>query len=899
MNITTQDQGTDFDELLRHARECSHYFARLLDAEPQQQTWLRDHYRNVCDAEAITRWMAEFPASDEAGLATRLRNLRKRVMLVLILRDLGGLCGLSEVIQGMTALAEIAVRQAQEFTMRSLVAQFGQPMGSECGQSQELLVVGMGKLGGGELNASSDIDLIFVYPEDGDTNGSRTLSNHEFFSRLGRKLIALINDLTADGFVFRVDMRLRPYGDSGPLVMSFAALEEYLVAQGREWERYAWIKARVISPLACERRNDLEKLIQPFVFRKYLDFGAFDSMRKLHEQIRAEVARKDRHHNIKLGRGGIREIEFIAQVFQLIRGGRDASLRIRPTRAVLCQLKKHGELTAAVVERLDASYVFLRNLEHRLQYLNDQQTQELPQDPDAQTLVANAMGYSDYPSLLAELEPLRDFVSSQFEAVFGNKQETQENGWWQENSSTDEITTHLSKLKYTDVAGLSEGLQQFRGGSRYRQLPDISRQRLDSLIPRFTSLCASTENRDDTLRRALGLLEAVARRAAYLAFLAEYPQALPGLIRMLSASVWASDFLTQHPILLDELLDTRELYVAPDWTALDEQLATQLEEQAGDTEREMDVLRQFQQAQTFHLLAMDLSGVLPLEKLSDHLSDLADLILRHVLKLCWRDARKKHQEEANFAIIAYGKLGGRELGYASDLDLVFVYDDPHTDAGQNYSRLAQRINTLLSSYTSAGRLYEVDLRLRPNGESGLLVSSIEAFEDYQQHHAWIWEHQALTRARFCAGDTKTGERFKQVRLNILRQKRDPASLKQAIRDMRHKMHDGHHNPTPLFDIKHDDGGMVDIEFMVQFLVLAHAAQHAELTANRGNLALLEIASKLGLIEIELSGSVRQLYRELRRLQHQMRLNNQIPCRIEHGRLDTSPARTLWKLLLED
>ncbi len=899
MNITTQAQGTDFNELLQRARECSHYFARLLDAEPQQLTWLRDNYRMKCDAESIARWLAEYPTTDETQLACSLRSVRKQVMLLLILRDLGGLCDLSEVMRGMTALAELAVRHAQIFAMQSLVAQFGQPISSESGQAQELLVIGMGKLGGGELNVSSDIDLIFVYPEDGDTNGSRTLSNHEFFSRLGRKLIALINDLTADGFVFRVDMRLRPYGDSGPLVMSFAALEEYLVAQGREWERYAWIKARVISPLNCDRQCDLEKLIQPFVFRKYLDFGAFDSMRKLHEQIRAEVARKDRHHNIKLGRGGIREIEFIAQVFQLIRGGRDANLRIRPTREVLRQLQQQGELSAAVVDQLDNSYVFLRNLEHRLQYLNDQQTQELPQETATQEIIAKAIGCSDYPSLLAVLDPLRNFVSSQFEAVFGNKQEPQENGWWLESSSTDEITVHLTKLHYTDVAGLTEGLQQFRGGSRYRQLPDISRQRLDSLIPRFTSLCASTGNRDETLRRALGLLEAVARRAAYLAFLAEYPQALPGLVRMLSASVWASDFLTQHPILLDELLDTRELYIAPDWTELDVLLATQLDEQGGDTEREMDALRQFQQAQTFHLLAMDLSGVLPLEKLSDHLSDLADLILHHVLKLCWRDARKKHQEEASFAIIAYGKLGGRELGYASDLDLIFVYDDPHPDAGQNYSRLAQRINTLLSSYTSAGRLYEVDLRLRPNGESGLLVSSIEAFEDYQQNHAWVWEHQALTRARFSAGDTKTGEKFKQVRLNILRQVRDNALLKQEIRSMRQKIQDGHPNPSPLFDIKHDAGGMVDIEFMVQYLVLANAAQHVELTANRGNLALLEIASKFGLIETELSESVRHLYRELRRIQHQMRLNNQIPCRIEHDRLDTTPARTLWKMLLED
>ena len=696
-------------------------------------------------------------------------------------------------MRSMTALAELAVRRAQACAMRAMVDQFGQPVGNESGLDQELLVIGMGKLGGGELNVSSDIDLIFVYPEDGETNGQRKLSNHEFFNRLGRKIIALINDRTADGYVFRVDMRLRPYGDSGPLTMSFAGLEEYLVAQGREWERYAWIKARVISPENCIRTAELEKLAQPFVFRKYLDFGAFDSMRKLHAQIRAEVARRDRHHNIKLGPGGIREIEFIAQVFQLIRGGRDAALRIRPTRQVLQRLQLDAELSADSVQRLDASYVFLRNLEHRLQYLNDEQTQELPTDAGQQEIIATAMGYADYATLLAALEPLRDFVSQQFDSVFGAKQEANECDWWRDGATVEEIAAGLAALGYHDHGDLAENLFQFRNGSRYQQLPEVSRDRLNALLPRLAELCAEVSNGDNALRRTLALLEAIARRAAYLAFLAEYPQVLPRLVRLLAASAWAGDYLTQHPILLDELMDTRELYVAPDWPELDAQLAGQLEMHAGDTEREMDTLRQFQQAQSFHLLAMDLQGLLPLEKLSDHLSDLADLILRHVLRLCWRDARKKHCEQARFSIIAYGKLGGRELGYASDLDLVFLYDDEHPDAGENYARLAQRINTMLSSYTSSGRLYEVDLRLRPNGDSGLLVSSVAAFEEYQRQHAWVWEHQALTRARFCAGDKSVGARFERIRVEVLRMPRSLPELRQEVVEMRQKMHDGHPN----------------------------------------------------------------------------------------------------------
>ncbi len=885
------------DRLLPHTRHCSRYLARLLDAEPELLLWLREHYLTPCDAELIVRWLDALPAENEEQLARALRQLRKRVMLHVLTRDLNGLSGLDEVMRSMTALAEIAVRRAQQFAMHTLVEQFGQPVGADSGAAQELLVIGMGKLGGGELNVSSDIDLIFVYPEDGETDGARTLSNHEFFNRLGRKMILLINDLTADGYVFRVDMRLRPYGDSGPLSMSFAALEEYLMAQGREWERYAWIKARVISPEHSAHTAELRKLSQPFVFRKYLDFGAFDSMRKLHAQIRAEVARRDRHHNIKLGRGGIREIEFIAQVFQLIRGGRDAALRIRPTQQVLRQLAAVGELDAAVVEKLDSSYIFLRNLEHRLQYLNDQQTQELPEDVEQQAIIASAMGFADFAALLAALNPLRDFVSQQFETVFGEKQEVSEGSWWHEEASAEDFAAALSALGFHDAAGLGANLFQLRSGSRYRNLPDTSRQRLDTLLPALTALCAKTPNNDDALRRTLSILEAIARRSSYLAFLAEYPQALPRLVNLLSASAWAGDFLTQHPILLDELLDTRELYVAPDWVALDTQLAAQLTTHSGDIEREMDVLRQFQQARTFHLLAMDLQGLLPLEKLSDHLSDLADLILRHVLRLCWRDARKKHRDDPQFAIIAYGKLGGRELGYASDLDLIFLYDDDHADAGEIYARLGQRINTMLSSFTSSGRLYEVDLRLRPNGEGGLLVSTVEAFDDYQRNHAWVWEHQALTRARFCAGDANVGAQFERIRNAVLCLPRDIEKLRVEVVEMRQKMHDGHQNKTALFDIKHDSGGMVDIEFMVQFLVLAHAAQHPDLTANSGNIALLNKAAELQLIDRNLSDKVRALYRELRHLQHQMRLNNQIHCRIEQGRLDCSAALALWKTLL--
>jgi glutamate-ammonia-ligase adenylyltransferase len=901
---TSHPPSDSFADLLQHTVNCSRYARHVLEADPDLRNWLQENFATPCGRGEMLALLQQsgLNLDNEAELSRAVRRLRKQVMVKLILRDLNGLCDLNEVMRAMTALAEVCVQQAQACLMRALQEQYGSPIGEASKTPQELLVIGMGKLGGGELNVSSDIDLIFVYPEDGETDGTRKLSNHEFFTKLGRRLINAINDLTADGYVFRVDMRLRPYGDSGPLVMSFAALEEYLVSQGREWERYAWIKARVISPAEHPQKEnsgiaELSTLAQPFVFRKYLDFGAIDSMRKLHAQIRQEVQRRERLNNIKLGPGGIREIEFTAQVFQLIRGGRDAKLRIRPTQQVLQVLAANQQIDAEVVAGLDDAYVFLRNLEHRLQYLDDQQTQEMPEKAEDQAIIAKAMGYADYAALQEPLDRHRALVSRQFEHIFGEpKEEQNEAQAWREGVTVEELTTHLGSLGYRAAQETAQRLLQLREGIRYRQLPDPSRQRLDKLIPQFIAHSARQDEPDTTLARSLTLLEGVSRRAAYLAFLSEYPQALQRLVRLIAASSWVAEYLTQHPALLDELLDAREMYRPPQWQQIDADLQQRLADTVGDTERQLDVLRQAQQEQTFHLLAMDLQGLLPLEKLSDHLSDLADLMLRHVLKLSWDTARKRHCERPKFAIIAYGKLGGKELGYASDLDLIFLYDDDHPDAQENYARLAQRINTVLGSHTASGRLYETDLRLRPNGASGLLVSSVEAFADYQRTQAWVWEHQALTRARFSAGDAGVGAVFERIRQEVLCQPHDLDALRREILSMRQKMLDGHPNDTELFDIKHDRGGMVDIEFMVQYLVLAHAHAYPQLTANIGNLALLKLAGELQLIPGELAERVRELYRSLRQTQHRMRLNSSAPCRIEQGMIDSGACRQLWMKL---
>ncbi len=913
-----EPQSAAFEAILSRTLQCSRYAKRALESDPALIDWLRNNYSARCDRAEIHD-LFQHSGRDlavETELSHALRMVRTQVMVKLILRDINSLADLNEVMQAMTALAEISIHLGQACLMETLSAQFGIPVGEASGNPQELLIIGMGKLGGCELNVSSDIDLIFVYPEDGETNGSsstgkdgtaghptaaplpsRRLSNHEFFTRLGRRLINLISEHTDNGFVFRVDMRLRPYGDSGPLVMSFAALEEYLLSQGREWERYAWIKARTVSPENSQRIAELSQMVLPFVFRKYLDFGAIDSMRNLHAQIRQEVQRSDRLNNIKLGPGGIREIEFTAQVFQLIRAGREPKLRIRPTRQVLKQLVESGHLSAKVAADLDTAYVFLRNLEHRLQYLDDQQTQELPEKDEDRKIIAGAMGYPDYSALLEELNRHRELVSLQFDQIFGAQHFGQGGSeLWSENIAPEELSRRLEGLGYLAARESMQRLQQLREGNRYRQLPELSRQRLDKLVPQFIALSAQHSDPDGTLSRLLVMLDVICRRAAYLAFLAEYPAALQRLVKLVSASSWASEYLTLHPALLDELLDAREIYQEPDWHQIGDDLENRLNDCAEDAERVLDVLRQVQHEQTFRLLAMDLQGLLPLETLSDHLSGLADLMLHHVLRLSWATVRKRHRDVAQFAIIAYGKLGGKELGYASDLDLIFLYDDDHPDAQENYARLGQRINTMLSSYTSSGRLYEIDLRLRPNGESGLLVSSIPAFSEYQLKHAWVWEHQALTRARFSAGDGKVGQAFERIRKQVLCQQRELDKLRAEILAMRRKMHDGHPNDSGLFDIKHDSGGMVDIEFMVQYIVLAHAHQYPDLSANIGNLALLKLAGELGLVPVEIAGQTCTVYRTLRQTQHRMRLNNQSPCRVAHGDIDTAACSKMWEIL---
>ncbi len=884
----------DPQSAIENAALYSRYLRARLDARPELRDWLQ----TACQAPFTRRdmevFLAEAVIADDTSLQSRLRDLRQRVMAIIIVRDLAGQADLTEVTVACTDLAEVAFGFANDWHHRDLATIHGEPLDST-GRPQKLIVVGMGKLGGRELNVSSDVDPIFVYPEDGETSGPRKLSSHEFFTRLGKRLISAIGETTYDGFVFRVDMRLRPYGDEGPLVSNFAMLENYFYTQAREWERYAWIKGR---PLTGERHDELEALRRPFVFRKYLDFGAFAAMRDLHAQIRREVARKDKNDNVKLGPGGIREIEFIAQVFQLIRGGKSPALQVRPTRAILHQIAAMDLLPEAVAQELEAAYIFLRNIAHRLQYRNDAQTQQLPTDPDERRQLAQTLGHADWEAFMAQLDPIRRKVAGQFEQVFGAPQEDQSSHPLSGlcGLPPEAAQERLDELGYADSAAVLERLQALRGGSRYAALPAVNKTALDGLLPPLIEVAARQANPDDTLLRILTLLESVSRRAPYLLLLQEYPQTLSQVARMVSASPWAAQYLTNQPHLLDELLDPRNLMATPDWALKRDELKSRLLPFVGDLERQMDELRHYKQAETFRLLAQDLAGMWTVEALSDQLAALADMLLNQTLELVWADLTKKHRERPAFAVIAYGKLGGKELGYASDLDIVFLYDDDHPDAQDLYARLGKRMNTWMSTMTAAGILYETDLRLRPDGASGLLVSSIEAFDDYQRNHAWTWEHQALTRARYSCGDGDVGAKFDAIRDAILRLPRDPAKLRADVLEMRRKMHDGHPNATALFDIKHDSGGLVDVEFAVQFLILAHSAAHPELTANRGNIALLGVAGRLGLIPANVAEQAANAYRELRRRQHQVKLQG-----AEHARLppeiltaEIEAVQALWR-----
>lgn len=846
------------------------------------------------DFAAFADWGSLKQAHDEAETARQLRILRRYVLAHIMVRDLCRVSDLAEVTRTITEFADFAVNTAADFAHAYYAGLYGEPIGRYSGAPQRLSVVAMGKAGGYELNVSSDLDLIFVYPESGDTDGKRSRSNQEFFTKTGQKIIALLNEQTADGFVFRIDMRLRPDGNAGALVLNETALEQYLQLHGREWERYAWCKGRVITPYA----NGIAALVRPFVFRKYLDYHAYAAMRGLHSQIRQEVRKHGMEHNIKLGAGGIREVEFTAQIFQMIRGGQNRSLQLKGTQETLLRLAESSILNRETVNQLLEAYRFLRDTEHRLQYWDDQQTQTLPEQAAQQQALAESMGFADYTAFSGSLNQHRRRVHELFNSILDEPQADADNDgdkpvWAQTDAAPAEAAAELAAYGFAQPDAALARLTAWKHSSKYRNLSAQAAERVDKLMPKLIAAAAGVDavRRDDTLLRLIGFVETVSRRSAYLAFFEHHPAALQRLAALMSQSAWLADYLNRHPVLLDELL-AAQLTDALDWPQLARELSDSLEA-CDDTESKMDVLRRFQHAQIFRLAVQDLAGQWTVEALSDELSVLADTVLKYTLIHAWRDMPKTHRPDPQIAIIGYGKLGGKELGYTSDLDLVYLYQDDHPDAANQYAKLARRLTTWLSGSTGAGTLYDVDLRLRPDGDSGFLVHSLAAFEKYQREQAWTWEHQALTRARFICGAAQLEDGFEHIRRSILTQERDQAALKHDILEMRAKIAATH--PPVDEHVKYARGGVVDVEFIVQYLILTRSREFPALLENYGNIALLHLAAARGLIDAAQAQAISNAYRRFRAAGHNTKLRDwaRIPVNAELL-ADYAAVRALWQ-----
>jgi len=829
---------------------------------------------------------------DETALATVLRIFRRQQMVRIIWRDIARLASLNETLEDLSELADVCVDETVKRLFTWAVAKSGMPRDAQ-GNAQELVVIGMGKLGARELNLSSDIDLIFLYPERGETDGRRPVDNEKFFTRLSRQVIKAIGENTADGFVFRVDTRLRPFGDAGPLAIPFGFLEDYLQGQAREWERYAMVKARVISG-STESKAAFSELIRPFVYRRYLDYGAIESIREMKKLIANEMHSRGMDANIKLGMGGIREIEFIGQAFQLIRGGRDPELQIRPIQQVLALLAEKNILPGHEVDELLPAYEFLRLTENRLQAWKDEQTHILPQEQERRLILAQSMGYDDWAGFSEKLEQHRQKVQGYFDLLFAAPQadEAEEGLFseiWQEGLTQDVAIRRLDLAGFDHSEKIWKQLHEFRQSSAFRYLGENGRRRLDQLMPLLLEAIAAADHSDRLLERVIPFLESITRRTAYLAMMVENPLVLSQLVRLMGESVWISAQIARHPLLLDELIDPRRLYAPLKKQALLDELEIMLAPVREDEEQFMERLRQFVQASMLRVAAADVTNVIPVEVVSDYLTEIAEVISDTVYRSTFQymtgrfgKPQSTIGQESGFAVIGYGKVGGFELGYSSDLDLVFVHDSQSgtamTDGDKQvandvfYARLGQRMIQQYTTRMPSGILYEIDMRLRPNGNSGLLVTSLQAFEKYQKEEAWTWEHQALVRARAIAGDPQTMAGFEQIRRNVLSVTRDAAGLQQDVRKMREKMRDSLDKSDDAFlDIKQGHGGIADIEFMVQYAVLRWANEYPDLLDWSDNARILETLAKHRLFDDNLAEQLLVAYRAFRAEYHHLSL----------------------------
>ena len=839
--------------------------------------------------ESMTQVYAALRASS-SDVGTALRITRQLVLERLLCLDCDAQASLTSVTGAMTVLAEFALDTACNHCLEALDQVHGAPLTEQAERSQ-LCIVGMGKLGARELNVSSDIDLIYIYDQDGETagdaNGRGRISNQEYFGKVVRAIYALVGEATEHGFVFRVDLALRPNGNSGPPAVSLGSLEEYFHVQGREWERFAWLKSRVVAPaqaIGAAAATNLRSVVMPFVFRRYLDYNVFDSLRVLHRQIRdhatqRSAGRPERSNDVKLSRGGIREIEFIVQLLQVVRAGQFPELRTRPTRSALQRLTQANLMPQATADALDQAYDFLRRVEHRIQYLDDQQTHVLPTADADLRWIAQAMGFDSTAAFLCALNSHREFVAQEFDALLGGEKPPCTH--CKPGNASAEVTDFDQLLEQRE-GPFRERVATWREHPRVLALREASRERLVRLVQRTGQWAKDGKVSTDAAVRLADWIEPLLRRESYLALLLERPSVHERLLHMLGAARWPARYLLKHPGVIDELAGNAMLQERFDPADFEQELerrrAALRASGEDDDEALLNLLRRAHHAETFRTLSRDVEERLSVEQVADDLSALAEAVLRVTTRWCWERLKNRHRDDPRFAIIAYGKLGGKELGYGSDLDLVFVYDDEDERAGEVYAALVRKLINWLTVKTGESDLYEIDTALRPNGSSGLLITSFEAYANYQQQRgsntAWTWEHQAMTRARCVLGEPNLHARFDAVRAAVIGAVRDSDGLRQEIGAMRAKVREAHPVRGVQFDVKHSPGGMVDIEFAVQFLVLSQGHLHPELLFNVGNIALLQRAQACGLLPEPLGEQAASAYRQLRQIQHRARLNEE-------------------------
>ncbi len=884
------------DERARRLTDYSRFLGHWLDHNPDAYARLLNN--GALDDPAVDP-VAGAPEVGEGDFGAALRVYRDTTLAAIAWRDLAGVDALEASLAALSRLADRCIEAGLRYAESTLIERHGE-LRDEAGQPVRLIVIGMGKLGGGELNFSSDIDLIFSYAQSATSAGARALDADDYLKRAAQRLVKVLSESTAHGFVYRVDTRLRPFGDTGTLVASIDALENYYQAHGREWERYAWVKARPVAGDIEGGRRLIEKL-RPFVYRRYLDYGTFESIRDMKALIDRQVVRAELQSNIKLGSGGIREIEFIVQAFQLIRGGQEPALQDNRLLPTLARLAENDHLPAHTADELDAAYRFLRRTENRLQIWADQQTHDLPEDAAQCKALAASMDYADWPDFDKAINSVRRGVHAAFEQVFASPQadapettqaDQQLLALWEGELADDDAARVPADYGIGDARAARDQIAELQDQGLYRALQDRGRRWLMRLVPLLFAAAARTRDPDRAVVRTLSVLSATIGRSTYVALLVEHPAGLSTLMRLCAASAWITSQIRQQPALLDSLLDPRQLYRPPRRAeladTLDRELAA-LPEQ--DLERKMDVLRRFAQSATLRIAAADVSESMPLMIVSDNLTELAEVVLEAGLAMAWQQMTPRYGtprtddgEREHFCVIGYGKLGGLELGYSSDLDLVFVYDGPAekmTDGERQlnhqafFTRLAQRLIHILSTQTAAGRAYEVDMRLRPSGKSGLLVTHIDAFAAYQSDHAWTWEHQALVRARPVAGSSTLGERFTQVRETVLARHREPKALAREVQTMRKRMRANlDRSSGEQLDVKQMPGGLIDIEFMAQYAALCHGHDCPELLLFSDAIRILETLESAGIVDYDNTRTLVSAYRAYRRRIHEQALQQQ-------------------------